>query len=121
MPGLSAIVGKALKVVDDLVQDKDQAARLKAGIAERLIEARASAVTAEARGSWLQRNWRPMTMMVFVFIIFNNYVLAPYVNAFGGNLPVLEIPNGMWALLTTGMGGYVLGRSGEKMVRSWRE
>jgi len=31
---------------------------------------------------------------------------------------VLELPGGLWALLTTGVGGYVVGRSGEKIVQS---
>jgi hypothetical protein len=36
------------------------------------------------------------------------------VQAFGGVAVVLEIPPGMWGLLTMGLGGYVVGRTIEK-------
>jgi hypothetical protein len=29
---------------------------------------------------------------------------------------ILELPNGLWALLNVGVGGYVAGRSGEKIM-----
>ena len=55
-------------------------------------------------------------MLSFVFIIFNNYVIAPYAVAFVGPdvIPMLDIPPGMWGLLTVGIGGYIGGRSYEK-------
>lgn len=71
-----------------------------------------------ASKSVLARNWRPVTALVFVFIIFNNYVLVPYAHAFGAAIPTLEIPNGMWALLTTMISGYAVGRTAEKIVHS---
>jgi len=73
----------------------------------------------EAKGGWLQRNWRPTTALVFVFIIANNYVIVPYVQAFGGNVPTLEIPGGMWALLTTMITGYTISRGGEKVAATF--
>jgi hypothetical protein len=53
-------------------------------------------------------------MLVFVTVIANNYLIAPYVQAFGGVAVVLDIPQGMWTLLTMGLGGYVVGRTIEK-------
>jgi hypothetical protein len=61
--------------------------------------------------SWAARNWRPVTMLTFTYIIAHNYVFAPL---FG--LPALPIPPDLWKLLDIGMGGYVFGRSAEKIV-----
>jgi predicted MFS family arabinose efflux permease len=91
-------------------------------VGKTLVEAQRDAVVAEAKGeSWMQRNWRPLTMLVFVFIIFNNFVLVPYVSAFGGAVPALDIPNGMWALLNVGIGGYITSRGIEKVVKLKKE
>ncbi len=119
---LNAILGPVTGIIDKAVPDADLRRRLKQDIRARLIE-QESALTAaardvivsEARGeSWMQRNWRPLTMLTFAAIIANNYLIAPYVQAFGGVAVVLDIPPGMWTLLTTGLGGYVVGRTLEK-------
>jgi len=88
--------------------------------AETLFQSQRDVLVAEAKGGFLQRNWRPMTALTFVFIIANNYVIVPYVQAFGGNVPTLEIPGGMWALLTTMISGYVASRGLEKVVHTWK-
>lgn len=121
---------KGLDIVDDMVPDKDLAVKLKAALKERILEianteflallkAQSSIILAEAQGdSWLQRNWRPATMITFVFIIANNYILAPYIGLFAGPdyKIILEIPPDMWQLLKIGLGGYVVGRTTEKIA-----
>ena len=90
-------------------------------IIARLTELQASVVVAELQsGAWLAQNWRPITMLTFVFIIANNYILYPYLSLFWGKAPVLEIPPDMWGLLKIGLGGYVVGRSGEKIAKALR-
>jgi len=123
------IIGKVLEtslgIVDQLVPDKDLAAKIKAGIAQsvednaaKLDLAGTSIVKAEAAGkSWLQRNWRPILMLTIVSIIFNNYVLAPYLSLFTDKVAIIDLPGGLWALLNVGVGGYVGGRSGEKIAK----
>ena len=123
------IIGKVLEtslgIVDQLVPDKDLAAKIKAGIAQsvednaaKLDLAGTSIVKAEAAGeSWLQRNWRPILMLTIVSIIFNNYVLAPYLSLFTDKVAILDLPGGLWALLNVGVGGYVAARSGEKIAK----
>lgn len=113
------------KAIEEAVTDKDLANRLKADITAQMLalqgaelDAQAKVLVAELQGkSWLQRAWRPLTMLSFVFIIFNNYVIVPYAVAFAGpdSVPMLEIPPGMWGLLTVGIGGYVGGRTFEKI------
>lgn len=89
-----------------------------ATIAANVEAERAKVVVAEAQGeSFLQRSWRPITMLTFVAIIANNYIIAPYVSAFGGFVPTLEIPQGMWALLNVGIGGYIASRGVEKVFQ----
>jgi len=84
---------------------------------QTILEQQASIVRAEAQSqSWLARNWRPITMLVFVVIIANNYILYPYLGMFTAKATILKIPPDMWQLLKIGIGGYVIGRSVEKSV-----
>ena len=79
-------------------------------------------IVAEAKSEhWLAATWRPITMLTFVLIIANNYIIAPYTGALFGVSVALEIPPDMWDLLKLGLGGYVLGRSAEKAVKVWKE
>ncbi|HEY3645503.1 MAG TPA: 3TM-type holin [Gammaproteobacteria bacterium] len=117
------------KEVDKAIPDQDLGAKLKASIQTAVLSADAQAlseqagiVTAEAKGeSWLQRNWRPLTMMVFVGIVANNYIIAPYIGLFAPSYKlILDTPPDLWALIKIGLGGYVVGRSAEKCVASWK-
>jgi predicted MFS family arabinose efflux permease len=81
----------------------------------------ADVIEAEAKGeSALQRNWRPLLMFTFMAIIINNYILYPYLKAFWQGAMVLELPPEMWSILKIGIGGYVGGRSAEKIMDSWK-
>ncbi len=120
---IGPIVSGLFGLIDKTVEDKDEAARIKARLQEMMltgqmkeIEAAASVLIAEAKGeSWLQRNWRPLLMVLFGLIVANNYLLAPY-----GVGQQLDLPPDMWDLLKIGVGGYVVGRSVEKGVRVWK-
>ncbi len=100
--------------------DKAKAkAEIQAGMQAAMLqdqEIRASIVRLEARGSWLQRNWRPMLMVSIMAIVVNNYIIVPYLSAFTDKVVMLELPDGLWALLNVGVGGYVVGRSAEKIL-----
>jgi len=87
-----------------------------------ILEQQASIVRAETQSdSWLTKNWRPLTMITFVVIIANNYILYPYLSLFWDKAPMLTIPTDMWQLLKIGIGGYVVGRSVEKSVKVYTE
>lgn len=121
---LGAIVPVIGKIIGEVVTDKDEANRLQAEItkqllanSEALVKAQAEIISAEAKSEhWLAAVWRPITMLVFVSIIANNYVLAPYAAAFGFLIPTLDIPEGMWGLLQLGIGGYIASRGVEKVA-----
>jgi len=125
IPVVGAIIERGLGIIDQLVEDKDQAAKLKAEFQLQAmqadysainaeIQAQAQIVAAEAQGqSWLQRNWRPVLMLVIVAIVANNYIIYPYLELFGVKATPLELPERMWSLMQIGVGGYVVGRSAE--------
>ncbi|MDP4557986.1 3TM-type holin [Halomonas meridiana] len=126
---LGAITGPLFGVIDKAVTDKDEANRLKSEIQSQLIESQDSLlkaqmqiILAEAQGeSWLQRNWRPLFMIVIVAVIANNYLLAPYLGAIFGVGLQLDLPERLWDLMTIGVGGYVTGRTVEKGISSWQQ
>ncbi len=130
IPVIGPIVEKVIGVVDQAVPDKDLKEKLKAEIESKLLEldysvlekeidARAKIIVAEATGhSWLQRNWRPILMLTVVAIIANNYIIYPYLSLFTDKAVILELPSELFTLMTIGVGGYIVGRSGEKIVKS---
>lgn len=120
---ISRIIEPVTGLVSEYIEDADKRAEFETKLRLALmqqessfVEASRDIVVAEAQGeSWLQRNWRPVTMLSFVAIIVNNYILVPWLLALGvETVAVLEIPDGMWGLLTVGLGGYVVGRTLEK-------
>ena len=66
---------------------------------------------------WIVAAWRPITMLTFVTIIANNYIVYPYLSLFWSEAPNLDLPPDLWDLLKIGLGGYVVGRSGEKIAK----
>ena len=113
---IGSIGGKVLDIVDDVVEDKDEANRLKFEIQRQLIEnksneleAAAKIVLAEAQGSWLQRNWRPLLMVTFTGLI-----VAHWFGLTAPNIPE-SVQNSLLNIVMVGGGGYVVGRSGEKL------
>ena len=78
----------------------------------KFAEAQAKVLVAEAQSeSWMTRNWRPILMLSFTYILVHTYVLAPI---FG--LVALEIPEDLWVLLKIGVGGYIVSRGVENVA-----
>jgi hypothetical protein len=76
------------------------------------LQAQASIIQTEAKSeSWPARNWRPVAMLVFTYVIAHNLVLSPL---FG--LPSLPLPESLWDLLQVGMSGYIGARTLEKVT-----
>ena len=114
---IGTIGGKVLDILDDVVEDKDEANRLKFEIQRKLVEQKSEEITsaakivlAEAQGSWLQRNWRPLLMVTFSGLIMAHW--------FGFTAPDIpeSVQNSLLDIVMEGVGGYVVGRTGEKMV-----
>jgi hypothetical protein len=131
--GITTVIGKLFGLIDDVytsgeerlearqrvMELQGEAFRVVAELQMAELEAQKSIITAEAKGeSWIQRSWRPITMLTFVVVIANNYIVAPYLSYFMGESVVLPVPAGMWTLLTVGIGGYIGGRSLEKVAQN---
>lgn len=124
---LPALLVQALPLIMDVVTkavpDKDMQEKIKGELGQELLKSQdelaklgASNVKAEINGhSWMQRNWRPSLMFVFMLILVNNFVFVPYAVSFGLSVPMLEFPQAFWGLLTVGVGGYIGGRTIEKI------
>ncbi len=98
------------KLHHTLVQDA-----LKFEIAQ--VQAQASVILAEAKSdSWLTKNWRPLLMLVFMTIIINNFLIWPYSTEMGIVAKEIDFPVWMQNLLTLGVGGYIGGRTVEKVI-----
>ena len=118
---IGSIGGKILDIVDDVVEDKEAANRLKFEIHRQLIENKsnelesaAKIVLAEAQGSWLQRNWRPLLMVTFAAL-----VVAHWFGLTAPNIPE-NVQNSLLNIVMVGVGGYVVGRSGEKIADKFK-
>jgi hypothetical protein len=129
---IAKAVGSVLNPVRDLIDNLHTSEEEKGKIRERLnqieveareqihehveaiVDAQKEVLLAELRGSRLQRNWRPILMLVIITIMANNYLVAPYVDAIWGVGVQLEFPAPFWNLLTVAVGGYIAGRTYEK-------
>lgn len=127
LPGpIAGLLGKG---IDRAIPDQAEAARIKTEAMREILtsgqsalESQTKVILAEAQGeSWLQRNWRPILMRVIVGIVADNDRVAPWLALLGLVSVRLELPERMWDLMTLGVGGCIVGRSGEKMVRARAE
>ncbi len=118
---LSGLVEPVIHLIDDMhtsdeerLQIKSELFAMQSALATqvldyeaRLVEAKTKVIAAEAQGaSWLQRTWRPITMLTFLGLV--------VADTFG--LTEFRLAQEAWTLLQIGLGGYVVGRSAEKVI-----
>jgi len=117
IPTIAPILGK---VVGNLFPDPEQKAKAEAEMMKTLlahqaeIEGAAAKIiqTEAASQHWLAANWRPLTMLVFVCLI-----VARWFGWAAPNLSEAEYIK-LWSIVEFGLGGYVVGRSVEKIAPS---
>ena len=116
--GVSNTIGEIGKIIDNLVTTTDEknAAKLKAAeIVQRsvseLLTIQADVVKMEMGGNWLQRSWRPISMLVFLAL------LCCYWFGWCASL-TKDVTDNLFELLKLGMGGYIIGRSVEKVAET---
>lgn len=117
IPALAPII---TKVVGNLFPDPAERAKAEADAMRQLLahqseieSAAAKIINTEAASShWLAANWRPLTMLVFVGLIVARW--------FGWAAPGLNEAEylKLWSIVEFGLGGYVVGRSVEKVAPS---
>jgi hypothetical protein len=120
---VTALLDIGGKVIDRIWPDPTQAAQAKLQLFDMAqkgelaeLTARAQIVQAEASsGNWLASSWRPILMLTFGALIFCRW--------FGWTAPNLSEAEylKLWDIVQLGLGGYVIGRSVEKVVPSIAE
>lgn len=115
IPVLAPILGN---IVKSKFPDPAEAAKAEAEVsaqlwqnAHQLNAAAADIIKTEAASThWLASNWRPLTMMTFVLLIVARW--------FGWAAPGLSEAEylKLWSIVEFGLGGYVIGRSVEKIA-----
>lgn len=118
---LTGLVKPVTDLIDDLHTSEEERLQVKARLFElqntiaarvmdyeaRLLESKTKVIAAEAQGaSWIQRSWRPITMLTFLVLV--------VADTFG--LTEFRLAPEAWTLLQIGLGGYVVGRSAEKII-----
>lgn len=112
------ILGIGAKLIDKIIPDKEAADKAKLELIRleqegKLTELKAQAQiinTEAASQHWLAANWRPITMLIFVGLI-----VARWFGWAAPNLAEEEYIK-LWSIVELGLGGYVIGRSVEKIV-----
>jgi hypothetical protein len=131
MFGVDDLVNSAIKlgtdVIDRVFPDPAQAAQAKIELFKLqqqgelaklaadtdIVKKGQDIILAEANAqSWLTKNWRPIVMITFTALI-----VARWLGWSAPNLQPAEYLE-LWAIVKLGLGGYVIGRSAEKIVSS---
>ncbi|UII31352.1 holin family protein [Fulvivirga ulvae] len=120
--GAKEILAESGKLIDTIDSSDEEKSRAKNelssivfGALNGIQDAQQKIIVSETTGTWLQRSWRPLVMLCFTFIVVYAYFIQP---AFlPGSVDVeAVIPEKFWNLLELGLGGYVIGRSVEKVA-----
>ena len=128
LPALGAfapLLNTVFKTIEKSVPDKNLQEKLKADLNMQLLtsgteELKASAriVEAEAKAGWFASSWRPLLMYILIGILVLNYIIPPIILALFSKKIGIELPSDVWTCLNIGLGGYVVGRSGESIART---
>lgn len=119
LPLLGTVLDKILPDTNQREAAKEQLSRIALSQEGKEIEGRFAVLAEEARSEhWIVAAWRPITMLTFVAIIANNYILAPYIQLFFEVNVTLVLPPDLWDLLKIGLGGYVVSRGAEKVSKN---
>lgn len=110
---LTAVLDVGGKLLDKFFPDADADMKNKMNQFLTVFTAQAQIVQAEAASNnWLASSWRPITMLTFVALI-----VARWFGWAAPNLAEAEYLK-LWDIVQLGLGGYVIGRSVEKVIPS---
>lgn len=99
------------KLMDKFWPDANEAQRARMQQFLAVFTAQAGIVQTEAASShWLAANWRPLLMLTFGALI-----VARWFGWAAPNLSEAEYLK-LWSIVELGLGGYVIGRSVEKVA-----
>lgn len=108
---ITAAIDAGKTILDKIWPDAGEAERNKVQMALTMFAAQAGIVQTEAASShWLAANWRPLLMLTFGALI-----VARWFGWAAPNLSEAEYLK-LWDIVELGLGGYVIGRSAEKIA-----
>jgi len=115
---LKSLGSEILDLIDQSIEDKDLKQKLKAEIQKSLLDRsleltriQGEIIKSEAQSeSFLTRNWRPLTMLTFTSLM-----VADWLGFTAPNLTP-ELKMKLFDIIHLGLGGYVVGRSFEKVL-----
>jgi hypothetical protein len=126
---MGLVQGPLTKILDAYVADVELRRKLAAEMEQQVLahltrsaELGQGVVLAEVNSEhWLSRSWRPMLMLLLMgFLLLAGLILPVADLVAGGPVPFSPrwqmLPQGFWDFLTIGMGGYIGGRSLEKVA-----
>ncbi|MDH5784521.1 MAG: holin family protein [Chromatiales bacterium] len=105
---------KRLELKKELHEIQSQVTMKMIDYQSQLDRLQSDIIKAEAASSsWLARNWRPITMLVFVSLIVGRFLgwIQPSDEA-----AFKDVEKQLFNLIQIGLGGYVVGRSVEKVA-----
>ena len=119
---VAPLIKTLFKTIDKTIENKADVERIKQSIQQQLLsgqlkelEAQAAIIVAESKGGVLQRNWRPLLMIIFAGLI-----VAHWFGYTAPNIPE-SVQNSLLNIVLVGMGGYIVGRSSEKIMDKYKE
>lgn len=117
IPAVQKIVENAFSTFNKSQDIKENILKEVSQSINEVIDAQKNIIVAEAAGNWMQRSWRPLVMLSFAFIVVYSYFIQPAFFPDSVNIRA-ELPADFWQLLNIGLGGYVIGRSLEKIAEN---
>jgi len=109
--GMFSTVGNLIDKLSTNSKEKEEIKKeINATIMNHLnefVNAEKEIILAEAKGNWLQRSWRPIVMLAYSSIV----IIGIFTE-----IPILKNDSPFWDILQLGLGGYVIGRSAEKIT-----
>jgi len=110
---LTAALDAGKTILDKIWPDAGEMERSKVQMALAIFAGQAEIVKAEAQSQhWLAACWRPILMLTF-----GGLIVARWLGWSAPNISEAEILK-LWEIVQFGLGGYVVGRSVEKVIPS---
>ncbi len=111
---LTKSVGNA---IDGIVTNDEEKLKAKSELTEIVTSSltdiakfQKEVLVTEISGDRLQRSWRPIVMLAFASIVVYTYFIGPLFD-----LKIVKLDPFFWEMLRLGLGGYIVGRSVEKV------
>jgi hypothetical protein len=105
-------IAETIKAIDGVTTSAEERMTLKSQFIGGIVEAQSKVLIAEAQSkSWLTASWRPLVMLSFASILIYSFFIGPMLE-----LKTVPVPGDLWTLMKIGIGGYVGGRSVEKLA-----